>query len=264
MIALETTGDRAFALFGRCTSTGSDFAAGCADLTLESTVAGSKRLDAAATLVLAGSRGYLLAPDGTLYTGPTGGGPWQPVGGVPDAVTATDSAATGSSASGEVSCLPGAPQPDGLPSGALLPAASGTDLVWACNDATGSAVGATGATGSAAAGSPGGTAVFTSPDGGRSWQHAATAPGATVTWLAAQPGGEVVAATTGGVDVSHDGGASWQVVAQPPTGPAGGFGYGGMTGVEQGVAVPADATEHAAWFTFDGGATWQRSSIAGR
>jgi photosystem II stability/assembly factor-like uncharacterized protein len=35
-----------------------------------------------------------------------------------------------------------------------------------------------------------------------------------------------------------------------------------MTGPQQGVAVPADTAQHAVWFTFDGGQTWQASPIS--
>src|SRR6202042_3866335 len=42
--------------------------------------------DEAASLVLTGSRGYLLAPDGTLYAGPVdGSAAWQRVSSLPDA-----------------------------------------------------------------------------------------------------------------------------------------------------------------------------------
>jgi hypothetical protein len=59
--------------------------------------------------------------------------------------------------------------------------------------------------------------------------------------------------------VSRDGGANW--TAAQGTLPAGGFGYVGMTTASQGVAVPADPTVHAVWFSYDGGATWQESPI---
>jgi hypothetical protein len=34
-----------------------------------------------------------------------------------------------------------------------------------------------------------------------------------------------------------------------------------MTSANQGVAVPADVTQHAVWFTFDGGQSWHASPI---
>ena len=35
-----------------------------------------------------------------------------------------------------------------------------------------------------------------------------------------------------------------------------------MTGPRQGVAVPENPAEHAVWFTFSGGQSWQRFPIA--
>jgi hypothetical protein len=43
--------------------------------------------------------------------------------------------------------------------------------------------------------------------------------------------------------------------------PSGGFVYVGMTTAAQGVAVPADPAQHAVWFTYDGGRTWQPSPV---
>ncbi len=246
---LETVGDRAFAVFATCTGTGSDFAAQCTSFSLYSATAGSNNWApvpgpvtglsnggqaASASLVLTSSRGYLLSPDGTLYAGPVNGsGPWQQ----------TSIAATGRNPCGGMH----AAQADGQPANAMLAAASSSNLVLAC-----------------AAGA--GTGIYTSADGGRTWQQQSTIPGsgaATTTSLAAQPGGEIIVATTGGIVVSHDGGKSWQQSAQAPSGPSGGFSYVGMTSAGQGVAVPANASEHAIWFTFDGGVSWHISPIKG-
>ena len=46
-------------------------------------------------------------------------------------------------------------------------------------------------------------------------------------------------------------------------GPAGGFGYVGMTTDVQGVALPADPSAGTVWFTFDGGQTWKPSHLNG-
>ena len=101
MTGLDTVGSRAFALFASCTGNGQAFAAGCTSFTLYSSpAAGSDWTPVgaattgltdgtdseAASLVLTSLRGYLLAPDGSLYTGqvnggrPPGGGPvrWSP------------------------------------------------------------------------------------------------------------------------------------------------------------------------------------------
>jgi hypothetical protein len=246
---LETVGDRAFAVFASCSGSGTGFAAQCTSFSLYSATAGSDDWApvpgavsglsaggqaASASLVLTGGRGYLLGPGGALYAGPVDGGPWQQVGSGP---------------AGGASCTTGPAQQDGQPSGAMLAAATSSDLVLAC--ATGP-------------GSGGGAQVFTSSDGGNTWQQGGTAPGgSTVTSAAAQPGGEIVLATTDGLDVSHDGGATWQQLEQGSAGPAGGFSYVGLTSQEQGVAVPANAGEDAIWFTYDGGLSWRPSAIKG-
>lgn len=247
VIDLETVGDRAFAVFATCGGTGGDFAAQCTSFTLEEATAGSSAWApvpgpvtglsnggqaASATLALTSSRGYLLGPGGVLYSGPVAGGrAWQQV-------------STGMS--NRAPCGPGTAQADGQPSTGMLAAAGPSSLVVACGQ------------------EQAGTAVYTSADGGQTWQEQTSVPpgDGTVTSLAAQPGGVIVVATTAGIAVSHDGGSSWQQ-ATVGTAPASGFGYVGMTSPRQGVAVPADPSEHAIWFTFDGGLTWQDSPIKG-
>ena len=104
--ALETAGQRVFAVWAPCSGTGASWAAGCTGQTLQEAAPGSNRwapvpgaatglsgsgTASAAALVLTGSRGYLLPPTGVLVSGPvSGAGGWQPV--------------TGSAAP----CLPGA------------------------------------------------------------------------------------------------------------------------------------------------------------
>ena len=243
--ALETVGTRAFAIFASCTGTGPNFAGQCTSFSLYSAPAGqdawspvrgvsglsSGGQDGSASLVLTSGRGYLLAPDGTLYAGPVdGSGSWQQV---------------SSSPAGAATCTPGAAQANGQPSGALLAAASATGLVLACTT------------------SGGGAQVFTSSDGGSAWQRAGTVSGATVTSAATQPGGEILLATTDGIQVSRDNGATWQVRAQGAAGPPGGFSWVGMTSASQGVAVPADTSQHTVWFTFSSGETWKASAVSG-
>ncbi|HKN06954.1 MAG TPA: hypothetical protein VJ021_05060, partial [Thermoplasmata archaeon] len=85
---LETVDGRAFALFATCTGAGQAFAAQCTSFTLYSSLASGNdwtpvgaattgltdgAASEAASLVLTGGRGYLLAPDGTLYAGPVDG-----------------------------------------------------------------------------------------------------------------------------------------------------------------------------------------------
>jgi hypothetical protein len=242
--ALETAGQRVFAVWARCTGRGADWAAGCTSQALYSAAPGANRwapvpgagasfslsgTASAAALVLTASRGYLLAPDGELLSGPvTSAGSWQPLTG------------------GPAPCLPGAAQADGQPSGALL-ASTMNELVLVCP-------------GAAAGGSQPKT-VYTSANRGRTWAKAGPAPTAgTATSAAGSAASTIVLATTAGIEVSRDGGTTW-ITAQG-TLPAGGFSYVGMTTADQGVAVPADASAHAVWLTYDGGATWQESPIS--
>jgi hypothetical protein len=246
--SLETMGDRVFAVWARCTGTGADFAANCTDFALYSSPAAGDAwapvpgTDAsftlsgtasAAGLVLTQSSAYLLTPSGVLMRGATlGGKPWRPV--------------TSSSPPQPLPCSPGAAQPDGQPSGAML-AATGPGLALLC------------------AASPAGQSqpkkLYYSVDGGRTWRLAGSPPRAgTAASLSGTPDGPVVVATSQGLVVSADGGATWRaatVAAAPP----GGFSYVGMTTSLQGIAVPADPAQHALWFTYDGGSTWTRSPL---
>ncbi len=249
--ALETAGQRVFAVWAQCSGGGTDFAADCTSLGLYSASPGSDQwapvpgagtgdslsgAASSAALVLTGTRGYLLAPDGTLLTGPvTSASAWQPA------------TSPGTASPSPAPCEPGAAQGGGQPSGALLAATTSSGLVLVC---TSPATGATQA-----------KQVYTSADHGQQWQKAGTAPVAgTATSVAGTTAGTIVLATTAGLQVSTDGGATW-AAAQGAL-PAGGFSYVGMTGPQQGVAVPADSAQHAVWFTFDGGLTWRPSPIS--
>jgi hypothetical protein len=254
---LETVSGLAFAVWARCTGTGSDFAAGCTSFSLYSSVAGTDKWapvpgmtglttspvpgqpgqPASAQLVLTGTRGYLLAPDGVVYSGPvTAGAAWQPA------------VANGSPPPG---CgRPGPAQADGLPGDTLL-AATGTGLVELCQ-----------------APSPGRTFLLYSADSGRTWTTAGPAPGAgQATSLSGTPTGQVLVATSIGIDVSRtvagasgSNGLRWRASVQGASAP-GGFSYVGMTTAQQGVAVPADTSLHAVWFTYDGGRHWLESPV---
>jgi photosystem II stability/assembly factor-like uncharacterized protein len=240
--SLETVGDRAFALFASCTGTGAAFAAQCASYTLYSSPAGADDwtpvgpattglAGEAASLVLTGTRGYLLAPDGMLYSGPVNGSvPWQPVKAIP--------------------CPVGTPLADGQPTGALLAAANAADLVLACAS-------------SSAPGTQQAKHILTSADGGIAWQNAAPAPAlGLATSVAAAPDGTYILATGQGIDVQPAGSATWQAATLAGTPPAGGFGYVGMTTDAQGVALPANPAAGTVWFTFDGGQTWTPSRVS--
>ncbi|HEY6297805.1 MAG TPA: hypothetical protein VIX15_19280, partial [Streptosporangiaceae bacterium] len=100
---LETVGDWVFAVFATCTGGGAAFADGCTSFTLYSSPAwtddwnpvgaatsGLSAVGASggsASLFLTETRGYLLAPDGTLYAGRVNvvaaTPAWQPVGHIP-------------------------------------------------------------------------------------------------------------------------------------------------------------------------------------
>jgi len=238
---LETVGDRAFALFASCTGTGAAFAADCASYTLYSSPAAADHwtpvgaatsglAGGAASMVLTGTRGYLLAPDRMLYSGPVGGGAWQPAARIP--------------------CPVGQPLADGQPTGALLAAASGGKLVLVCAS-------------SSAPGTQQAKRVYTSANGGLTWQHAGAGPNlGLATSVAATASGTYVLATGQGIDVRPAGSTTWQAATLTGPAPAGGFGYVGMTTDAQGIALPADPAVGTVWFTFDGGMTWRPFGVS--
>jgi hypothetical protein len=239
---LETVGDRAFALFAACTGTGAAFADHCTSYTLYSSPAGSDEWTSvgpatsglsggAASLVLTGTTGYLLAPDRTVYSGPVNGSaPWQPVKAIP--------------------CPVGTPLTGGQPTGALLAASSAENLVLVCAS-------------SSAPGPQQAKRVYTSADGGIIWQNAGTAPSpGLATSVSAAPDGSYVLATGRGLDVRPAGSASWRAATLVGPPPARGFGYVGMTTATQGIALPANPATGTVWFTFDGGMTWAPSSVS--
>jgi photosystem II stability/assembly factor-like uncharacterized protein len=243
---LETVGDRAFAVFASCTGSGPDFAAQCTKFTLYSSPAGADDWTpvgastsgltgpggpGSASIVLTGSRGYLLGPDGMLLSGPVDGTAWSPVARVP--------------------CAAGTAQPDGQPTGALFGAIDATNLIIACTQP--------------AAGPVGGEqkVIYSSADGGASWNHLATAPTAGIaSAVAASPSQTVVLGTDQGIDLLGAGGSGWQQATLVTGAPAGGFQYVGMTTDLQGIALPVNATDGVVWFTFDGGASWQPSLVS--
>ncbi len=247
---LETVGSRVFALFASCSGHGQAFAAGCTSFTLYSSPASGNdwtpvgaattgltdgAASQAASLVLTGSRGYLLAPNGTLYAGPVDG-----------------SAAWARAGALVSSCTVGPAQLDGQPWQALLGAVNANELLVACTSSAGS--------GSHTQDKQ----VFSSPNGGVSWIQIATAPTAGIAFsLAASPSEAAVLGTDRGIDLLPHGDVGWQPATLAGGGPAGGFGYVGMTTDAQGVALPADPSAGTVWFTFDGGQTWKPSPLNG-
>jgi hypothetical protein len=244
---VETVGHRAFGLFASCSGTGSAYAGQCASYTLYSSPAGADdwapvgtatsglaaaAAPGAASLVLTASRGYLLAPDGTLYAGPAGGGAWAQASAIP--------------------CPVGPPLADGQPTGALLAAATADDLVLACAS-------------SSAPGSAQTKRIYTSADGGTSWQSAGSGPSlGLATSLAASPAGAFVLATGRGLDLRPAGSTTWRAAQLNAAAPKGGFGYVGMTTDAQGIALPANPAAGTVWLTYDGGRSWRPSAVSGR
>ena len=251
---LETVDGRAFALFASCTGTGPAFAATCTSYSLYSSPASADDWTpvgpatsglggGAASMVLTATRGYLLAPDRTLYSGPVngpvngplngplnGGAPWQAVANVP--------------------CPVGQPLADGQPTGALLAAANAANLVLACAS-------------SSAPGTQQAKQVFTSANSGMTWQNAGAAPSlGLATSVAATPDGTYVLATGQGIDVQPAGSGAWQAATLNGPALAGGFGYVGMTTDVQGIALPADPAVGTVWFTFDGGQSWRPFAVS--
>ena len=246
---LEASGGQAYALFATCSTpengSSSSFAADCTSYTLMTAAAGSNdwvQVGAAtsgltdggtatsAVLELTGSNGYLLAPDGTLYSGRIGG-TWSRMGTAP--------------------CQPGPAQANGLPQAAQLALASPAELDIACNQQQ-------------AADPP---AVWGSDNSGASWTQLPAGQWSgfsnlsgfgTAASLAAAPNGNMTLATSTGIYVFSTETGRWQSSNATGSGaPPGGFSYVGMTTDEQGVALPADTSLHEVWMTFDGGVTWK-------
>jgi hypothetical protein len=259
---LETAGSQAFALLATCQGTGASYAAGCSTFSLYSTAEGSSTLQpvrlvtpagqasvmgtegqaSSASLVLtggpSGGTGYLLSPSGDILSGSLSGSTWKYAGKAP--------------------CSPGAANATGTPSGAQLAAGSTTELLINCAGQGG---------GGAATGSGGGSQqakqLYVSSSSGARWHSVGRPPASgQATSLAGASQGQVVLATTTGIDYSPDG-TSWQPATITGGAPAGGFRYVGMTNATQGVAVPVDARLGEVYVTSDGGQTWAPSPITG-
>jgi len=255
--SLETVGDRVYALWASCTGTGAAYASNCSAFTLYSASAAgggwapvgpattglaSGAPGQAASLVLTGSRGYLLAPDGTLYAGPVdGSAAWRKAGTVPGACHTGDTGTGGTSTGAQ-------------PGDALLGAVDATDLILGClipssqNDPAAPVEQ---------------KLIYSSPNGGLSWIRMGTAPAPGIAAsLAASPVASVMLATDRGIELLPRGETAWRAATLTRAAPAGGFSYVGMTSAEQGIALPADPSAGTVWFTYDGGLTWKPSAVA--
>jgi photosystem II stability/assembly factor-like uncharacterized protein len=240
---LETAGGEAYAVFARCSGTGAAFAASCKHVWLYSAPVDSTDWTpmtsglgwnngyVSAKVVLgqaqgAAPQGYFYEPDGMVATGPvTAGSNWQVTGQSP------------------APCQPLGAQHDGQPAGGQLAATGNGGLALACPGLTGSSQ----------------ETVYTSADGGQSWQQQATFTVSGSATSLADGSGVLMLATTGGVYTSSDGGQNWQETLHTA---AGGFSYVGQTSPTQAVAVPADpGSYHAVWMTTDGGQTWSQTPV---
>jgi hypothetical protein len=239
---LETVDGRAYALWASCSGSSLvSFAWDCTSFTLMTTTADSNNWvpvggptndltnggnPTSAVIALTGSDGFLLAPNGTLYSGPIGG-TWVTAGTAP--------------------CQPGAgAMANGLPADAWFAMTSPTQLAIVCQGITASAL-----------------HIFSSVNGGAFWTQQPTL-GASIgsdpgrpRSLTSAPDGTLVLATTTGIFVRPAGSTTWESTNAVGNGaPTGGFIYVGMTTDEQGVAVPWDTSSHGIWMTFNGGQTW--------
>ncbi len=102
------------------------------------------------------------------------------------------------------------------------------------------------------------TTLYKSPDDGATWVNGGTtASSGAVTSLSGSPSAPVILATSAGIEVRTGTGQEQQVASLQ-----GGFSYVGMTGDNQGVAVPADAALHEIWMTYDGGLQWTAYKVS--
>jgi hypothetical protein len=256
---LETVNGRAYALFGTCSNLntadpGADWAY-CTSYTLMTTTADSDEwtpvsgatnglTDGGAPtsgyIALYGATGFLVAPDGTLYSGPIGGA-WTKAGTMP--------------------CQPGNANYQTGQAGAQLATISSTQLATYCS-------------GGPAPNSP--SKVYTSDDGGAIWtaSSAQWPAGSTQSEghgdsIAATSDGTIVLGTIYGIAVLPAGATMWQAATVNGSLAAnvngleenGGFSYVGMTSPTQGVAISDDTAANEIWLTFDGGLTWTPSAI---
>jgi hypothetical protein len=265
---LETVNHRAYALWANCTS-----ASECFSYTLMSTPAnedvwtpvggvpqnlapasaGSAKTPGSASFQLAGTSGYLIAPDGSLYVGslPSDGSPstWQ-------------------RASTTLPCNPSW----------LVEGLYGQSLqvllapYWAKGGTPSLAVVCE------VRALPRGfsSTAWISTDNGSSWTERTSVGQAGVSFigkalsLTATSDGGLILATQSGIYRLPPGAAQWQKAAlSGSNAPPYGFNYVGMTTDKQGIAIadPAAAPNqpapdpHGIWMTVDGGQTWQFRAI---
>jgi hypothetical protein len=254
---LEAAGSHAFVLLADCQGGGLAYASDCSTFSLYSIAAGSTTLQqirlpaglaagalgaaghpSSASLVIRGdatnveaSTGYLLVPSGDILSGSVGGGAWTYAGKAP--------------------CTPGAAAYSGAPLGAQLTVSNGA-LLMNCAVSGGSASGSSAQV----------KQLWKSSNGARWSKVSQPSAAGHATSLAATGVGQVVLATTAGIDYSPAG-VSWQRATFTGAAPQGGFSYVGMTSNTQGVALPVDASLGEVFVTQDSGQTWSAFLISG-
>jgi hypothetical protein len=228
VVALETAGDEAYALFSSCVVPGT---ANCEpQYTLERTSASSDNWapvpgqagsftdsgDGTPSIVLSATQGWLVLSNGIVESGPLDG-PWQGAGNAPcDSAAMNATKATWDS--------------------------SANLLIVAC----------TYQSGTAGMASLSRQDIYVSADRGRNWQHYSTQASGSLDSVASSPSASVILATSTGLYSFSLGNArGQQLVAM-----ASGFSYVGMTSATQGVAIPAVTGLHQVWLTHDGGLSW--------
>jgi hypothetical protein len=256
VVGLEAGGSHAFVLLASCQGDGLAYASDCSTFSLYSLAQGAAALQpvtlrfppglaggglgtagraASASLAIRGNgadvergTGYLLTPTGDILSGSVGGGAWTYTGKAP--------------------CAAGAAAYSGAPLGAQLTTGGG-DLLLNCATVSGSG------------GSAQPKQLWKSPDGAH-WSKVSQPPAAgRARSLAATSAGQVVLATTVGIDYSPDG-ITWRRAMFTAGSPPGGFSYVGMTSATQGVALPVNAKLGEVFVTRDSGQTWSAFLIA--
>jgi hypothetical protein len=236
VIDLETAGQEAFAAFANCSTPAGSGTQDCTSYTLKTTGATADdwvdvgpatsnlpdSAGAAPTIVLSGGTGWLLAPDGTIYSGPLDGA-WTRLGDAPCPATPSESSL----------------------GGALLSYDTYTnEFVAACTTVPQSAASKTAQQ----------AVIYTSGTTSLNWRALAEGPsGGNPVSLSTTPSSQAILATSQGISVLDTSTGQWtQTVTL-----AGGFTYVGMTTKLQGVAIPANTSLHQIWMTLNGGRTWQ-------
>jgi hypothetical protein len=248
VVDVEASHGEVFAVFATCHAPAAapaaitEYGQACTSFTLESTsaktdnwapvgTATSSLSHAGATpaqltspsIILGGYTGWLLGPDGQVYSGSQTGGAWSQVSATPCPPPVTSSPMTPSQLyydnSGMLLYGCGIPQ-----------SGSGRDY----------------------------PDFFISADGGRTWHLQANGPTPdafnSVTYTPTAP---IILASQGGLYVRPASTGLWQHI---PGTPAGGFSWVGSTETYLGEALPAAQLNYI-WMTYDGGLTWQPYKI---